>query len=81
MCGCCFFLEKATEHKVAAARVVAMRASAGLLNSGIFGVEVGLVVLELGVEVGLELLEELGGSDITATLPKVPVAEPSLLIT
>ena len=66
---CCFFLANATVHKVAAAKAAAMRASAGLLNSGTFGVEVGVPVLDVAVGVGLEPLEELDGSDITARLP------------
>ena len=43
--------------------------SAALLNSGTFGVEVGVPVLDVAVGVGLEPLEELDGSDITARLP------------
>ena len=77
--GCCFFLANATVHKVAAARAAAMRASAGLLNSGTFGVEVGLAeaevpVLDVAVEVGLDVEVPLDGSDITARLPKAPVS-------
>jgi hypothetical protein len=57
------------------------RTSAALLNSGIFGVDVGLVVLDAGVEVGLELLEELNGSYIAAMLLEAPVStEPAPLI-
>ncbi len=69
-----FFLANATVHKVAAAKAAVMRASAGLLNSGTVGVEVGfaeedVLVLDVAVGVGLEPLEALDGSDITARLP------------
>ena len=71
---CCFFLANATVHKVAAATAAAMRASAGLLNSGTFGVEVEtgeeeVPVLDVGAEVGLDVEVPLDGSDITARLP------------
>ena len=68
MYGFCFFLANATVHKVAATTAAAMRASAGLLNSGTFA-----------VEVGLEPLEELDGSDITAMLPMLPDKEPGII--
>ena len=74
----------ATLLKVTTTIAVATEMSAALLNSGTFGVEVGLAVaevpvLDVAVEVGLEPLEELDGSDITARLPMKPSVEPGLL--
>ena len=79
---CCFFLAKVTENKVALKMAAAMNASAGLLNSGTFGVAVGVAVvgvpvLEVAVAVGLEPLD---GSLTTAMLPMLPVIDPGLLI-
>ena len=58
---------------------------AALLNSGIFGVDVGLAVaevpvLDVGAEVGLIVEIPLDISAITARLPMLPDVEPGLLI-
>ena len=83
--GCCFFLANATVHKAAAAKAATMRASAGLLNSGTFGVEVEpgeveVLGLDVGAEVGLGVEVPLDESDTTASLPMLPDVEPGLLI-
>jgi hypothetical protein len=56
-----------------------------LLNSGTFGVEVepaevGVPVLDVGAEVGLDVEVTLDASEITARLPMKPSVEPGLLI-